>query len=424
MKHPDVIIIGAGAAGLMAAYTLIKAGKTVTVLEARDRIGGRIHTVDNVELGAEFVHGNLPVTQDLLKEAKIPYSNTQFKMLRSKDGIFQEGDEDVTGWDTLMEKMYQLEKDIPLRVFLNTHFSTAEYTNMRSQIESFVNGYDTGDVDDISTFAVRNERSNEDDEAQYRVDAGYGKMIQFLADEIQAAGSEILLNKIVREVSWQKDRVSVSTTDDHTYNAPKVIIALPLGVLQSSDTVLFSPVIPAQQKALQDIGYGAIIKILLEFQSPFWAGNTAFNAPGNGPSTTLLVTSGEQIPTFWTQSSINSPLLTGWFGGPPAFKKKDLSDDTLLELTLQSLENIFSISQEELKQQLKTWKVANWTVDPFTRGSYAYDKVESAQARRLLSQAVEQTIYFAGEYLYDGAAMGTVEAALSSGKEAAGLILK
>ncbi|RAJ85389.1 monoamine oxidase [Chitinophaga dinghuensis] len=427
MKHPDVIIIGAGAAGLMAAYTLIKAGQAVTILEARDRIGGRIHTLDNVELGAEFVHGNLPVTLELLQTAGIPYSQTQFKMARSRDGAFQEGNDAVTGWETLMEKIFQLEKDMPLRAFLQTHFATEEYADLRNHIEGFVNGYDTGEVDDISTFAVRNEWSSEDDEAQYRVDTGYGKMIQFLADAVLAAGSEIHLNKIVREVRWQKDKVVISTTDDHTYNATKVIIALPLGILQApveeTGAVIFNPAIPAQKMAWQDIGYGSIIKILLEFQSPFWTENKAFNAPGNSPSTTVLVTSREQVPTFWTQTSIDSPLLTGWLGGPPAFAKKDLPAATILELTLQSLGNIFHISPEQLQHNLKNWHVVNWTVDPFTRGSYAYSKVESVQARVLLSETVERTIYFAGEYLYDGAAMGTVEAALSSGKEAADLIL-
>ncbi|NIG52517.1 NAD(P)/FAD-dependent oxidoreductase [Chitinophaga sp. Cy-1792] len=433
MKHPDVIIIGAGAAGLMAAYSLMKAGKSVTLLEARDRTGGRINTVhhhDNLaqaELGAEFVHGNLPVTLDLLKEAGIPYSNTQFKMLRSRNGVFQEGNETVTGWDALLEKMYQQEEDVPLRAFLKEHFSTEEYTDMRTQIEGFVNGYDTGDVNDISTFAVRNEWSHEDDDAQYRVDEGYGKMIQFLADAITAAGNEILLHKTATEIHWQKDMVRICTTDGNEYNASKVIVALPLGMLQatteSAGAVRFDPVIPAQDRALKNIGYGAIIKVLLEFKTPFWTENKVFNAPENGPSTTLLVTSGEEVPTFWTQTSVNNPLLTGWLGGPPAMAKKDLPAEEILKLTLQSLGNIFSLAPETLQSNLQGWHVANWTVAPYTRGSYAYDKVGSADARKVLSQAVEQTIYFAGEYLYDGPAMGTVEAALSSGKNAAALIL-
>ncbi|MFB6455884.1 flavin monoamine oxidase family protein [Chitinophaga sp. Hz27] len=432
MKQPDVIIIGAGAAGLMAAYTLIKTGKTVTVLEARNRIGGRIHTVNNehnfsqAELGAEFIHGNLPVTLNLLNETGVAYTKTSFKMLHSQNGAFLEGDEAVTGWDMLLEKMYQQEDDMPLRKFLQEHFSSDEYTHMRAQIEGFVNGYDTGNVDDISTFAVRQEWSHEDDDAQYRIDAGYGKLMQYLADTVTAAGSEIFLNKVATEIQWQHDKVSISTKDNSKYFAPKVIVALPLGILQASapqdGALTFVPAIPHQEAALKDIGYGAIIKILLAFKEPFWTTNKNFNSPENSPSTTLLVTSAEQVPTFWTQTSVNSPLLTGWLGGPPADTKKDLSPEGILELTLQSLSNIFQLSLSSLKNDLTAWHVANWTTATYTKGSYAYDKVGSAAARKVLTQTIEQTIFFAGEYLYDGPAMGTVEAALSSGQNAANLI--
>src|SRR3569833_3542686 len=92
MKNEDIIIVGAGASGLMAAYTLSKAGKKVTILEARDRIGGRIHTIANesffkhAELGAEFVHGNLPVTLRLLKQAGIEYVSAEGEMWHYRDG--------------------------------------------------------------------------------------------------------------------------------------------------------------------------------------------------------------------------------------------------------------------------------------------------------------------------------------------------
>src|ERR1700676_840803 len=94
MNNTDILIIGAGAAGLMAASTLAKAGKKVIVLEARDRCGGRIHTLNhqsffkNAELGAEFVHGDLPVTLDLLKQAGIPYYSANAEMWRYKNGHF------------------------------------------------------------------------------------------------------------------------------------------------------------------------------------------------------------------------------------------------------------------------------------------------------------------------------------------------
>ena len=91
MVKPEILIIGAGAAGLMAAYTLSKAGKKVVLLEARDRIGGRIHTLDNdfpfkhAELGAEFVHGNLPVTMQLMHESGLEYISDGWRNVALQD---------------------------------------------------------------------------------------------------------------------------------------------------------------------------------------------------------------------------------------------------------------------------------------------------------------------------------------------------
>src|SRR5579859_6551223 len=102
MKNTDVIIIGAGAAGLMAAYELSKAGKQVMVLEARNRAGGRIYTLNDglhTELGAEFVHGNLPATLQLLKEAGIELQPASGEMWHSRDGKFSKNAEQFEHWD-------------------------------------------------------------------------------------------------------------------------------------------------------------------------------------------------------------------------------------------------------------------------------------------------------------------------------------
>lgn len=96
MKNADVIIIGAGAAGLMAAYELSKAGKQVSVLEGRSRAGGRMYTLDDdlhTELGAEFVHGDLPVTLQLLKEANIESIPASGEMWHNRDGKFSKNAE-------------------------------------------------------------------------------------------------------------------------------------------------------------------------------------------------------------------------------------------------------------------------------------------------------------------------------------------
>lgn len=434
MKRTDIIIIGAGAAGLMAAYTLIKAGKTVMVLEARNRIGGRINTITSefcnpTELGAEFVHGNLPVTLNLLKEAGIGTSQVGFEMWQYHNGIFEQSNEFIDGWDAFLEELNKLKEDMPLQDFLQQNFAADRYAKMRTQIENYVAGYDTADVLDASTLTLRNEWNHEDEDAQYRVDGGYNAMVQYLAGACRNAGNNIVLNTVAKEVTWGNNGVEVLTTGGISYKAQKVIVALPLGVLQAPDNalgaVVFKPPLQEQTVAIHNIGFGAVIKILLEFDEIFWESSAIAKLAGANLSTMgFLFTGDEGIPTFWTQSPLHSPLLTGWLGGPPAHDKKDVSSETIMKLALTSLSNVFKIDADILESKLVAWYVTNWTAEPFTRGSYAYDKVKSPEARIILQQPVDNTIYFAGEYLYDGPAIGTVEAALTSGISTAEMVLK
>ena len=427
MVKTDILIIGAGAAGLMAAYKLSAKYKNVIVLEARDRIGGRIHTIENsrrdniVELGAEFVHGDLPVTLNLLKEAGIAYGQAGGAMVRYKDGRFTKDEHFIEDWDLLIKKLDELKEDTTLYVFLQQYFNEDRYKALRDSVIRFVSGYDTADQRRASCFALRKEWENEDDGAQHRVDTGYCTMIDYMANKVQSNGGKIHLNSIVKQIDWRAGDVKVITGNGVLYSAEKLVIALPLGILQADKkeraAVTFHPAIHEQSRAINDIGFGAIIKILLEFDAPFWE-QYDDNLKGMA-----FLFSDEEIPTWWTQAPNHSPLLTGWLGGPPAEDKKDMTDEELLQIAFTSLSHIFKLSVDELKSRLSAWNVVNWTADPFTLGSYSYDKVASHQAKAILNKPVEYTLFFAGEYLYEGAAIGTVEAALSSGEAVAGMIL-
>ncbi|MCD8740299.1 FAD-dependent oxidoreductase [Mucilaginibacter roseus] len=428
MKKTDVLIIGAGASGLMAAYQLTKAGKTVTVLEARNRTGGRIHTIYNelffqqAELGAEFVHGNLPVTLQLLDEAGLKYQQAGFEMWQYDNGRFSQNDEITEGWDNMLDKLNELNEDMPLLDFLNKHFADEHYADLRKSAIRFVSGYDTADPALASAKALGNEWTNEEDD-QYRVTPGYCRMVKYLVDTCKLAGNSIVLNTIIKELRWHAGNVTAVSADGNEYSATKAIIALPLGVLKAptsaSSSVKFSPDIPGHLKATQNIGFGAIIKILLEFDEAFWHSEQVARLAGADLKDMGFLLSNEVIPTWWTQAPKATPVLTGWLGGPQAFDKKDVSNEDMLQQALASLSHIFKIAPEVLKNKLIAWNIANWTADPFTLGSYAYDMVGSDKAREVLYQPIEDTLYFCGEYLYEGAAMGTVEAALSSGKNVA-----
>ncbi|HET9824978.1 MAG TPA: FAD-dependent oxidoreductase, partial [Chitinophagaceae bacterium] len=122
------------------------------------------------------------------------------------------------------------------------------------------------------------------------------------------------------------------------------------------------------------------------------------------------------VPTWWTQLPSSYPLLTGWAGGPQAWKFEDKRDDEILQLAIESLSMIFKKSIEELKQALTASQIANWRNDPFTKGGYSYCTVESEKAQELFNIPIEDTIYFAGEAFYTGPSPGTVEAAFVSAK--------
>src|ERR1700716_3929556 len=185
--HPNhIVVIGAGAAGLMAARELGRAGKKVTILEARDRCGGRIHPLPAAEFGypaeggAEFVHGEAPVTHGLLREAALsllPIQGTQWTV---EDGKFsREESQDLHGAQ-LHNALKELKDDLTVADFLRRYFAAPKYHRLRHSIERMVEGYDAADPDRASTLALRDEWMDGGRSTQARISGGYGPLVEFL----------------------------------------------------------------------------------------------------------------------------------------------------------------------------------------------------------------------------------------------------
>lgn len=414
MEH-SIIIIGAGATGLFAARKLSAAGHSVTVLEANNRIGGRIHTIQPagflqpLEEGAEFMHGKLSLTMQLLKEAGLEYQAVAGKMIRVVNGRWYEQEEFVEGWDELIQRMADLKADMTLSDFLQQYFGDEKYTGLRMSTRRFAEGFDVADPNDVSVMALHEEWMKEQEE-QYRIPGGYTQLIEYLQQACTANGCIIHTNAVVKTVRWETNKVQVAAADGRTFTAQKAIITVPLGVLQApsqhATAIAFVPAIDAVDQAVRQIGYGAVVKVYLQFSAPFWL---------EYQKDIGFLLSEETIPTWWTQLPDTTPVLTGWLGGPQTARFKDAGDEEIVQLALQSLANIFSMSIEQLKTLMTASHVVKWQVNQFSLGAYSYSKLFTPSARKLLSEPVQGTLYFAGEAYYDGEAGGTVEAALHSG---------
>ncbi len=420
----DVIIIGAGAAGLMAAKKLSGAGVSVCVLEARDRVGGRIHTITNndlatpVEGGAEFIHGNLSATLALLKEAGMEKQELTGETWQVNKGWWNQENDFFENAELVIKQLKSLKEDISVAQFLQQFFSEEKYVNLRKLFTSYVEGYYSGETERMSAKAFLREWMSED-EQQYRPSGGYGKMMHYLEENCKKAGVIIQLSAAVKEIKWREGYAEVTDDNNHVFIACKVIITVPLGVWTSDDNtkggIKYNPALPSKTEAAKQMGFGAVIKILLQFKDIFWEKESIKLQTDINLSSVQMVLTDMPIPTWWTQFPQRTALLTGWLSGPKAEQIKNETDVNILLKALDSLSPIFKIDRNILKDKLKWWKVFNWTKEPFTYGSYSYSTTDTISARKKLMETVENTLFFAGEALYEGPETGTVEAALISG---------
>jgi len=422
----DVIIIGGGASGLAAGKEIAKAGKKVCVLEARNRLGGRIHTLNvkgfstHIEAGAEFVHGDMPATKLMLKEGDIEFNSIEGDYYRIKNGKFQDPENLLTTFSTLLSKAGSLEQDIPFSKFLDQYLNEEKFKDVRENAIAFVEGYDAADIKRASTFALREEWKNFGQSDQYRLKGGYIKLIDFLSKEIIKHNGKIFLSTVAKEIRWKRDNVEVISDKGKTYSAHKALITVPLGVLRSTPDdqahIRFSPGLAEKLEAAKSIGYGTATKVFLEFKDAFW--ESSENQIRKMPELGLLI-SDTPFTACWTQLPNKTPLLTGWLAGPQAEKNKNTSDENIINMALDSLGYIFNTDRSFLLENLRAGKAVNWQTDPFSLGAYSYATVESSEAKKILAQPVEDTLFFAGEALSEGTAMGAVEEALANGKKTA-----
>ena len=371
-----------------------------------------------MEAGAEFIHGDLQITISLLKEAGISYQEINDNMFRFEKGKAEKEKSFAEHRDSLIKKMSSLNHDMPLSDFLNEFFGGRKYAQLRESVESFASGFDLADISTASTKALCREWSKEMD-TQYRIDGGYKKLVDYLETRCRDNNCVISMNCCAKKISWSTHEVNVLTMCSHIYKASKLVVTAPVSVLQAStdsaNYLEFTPTISQHVEAAKNIGFGPVIKIILEFSEPFWQ---------EKQKDIGFIFTGEAIPTWWTQLPVKNNILTGWVGGNKAIALKDERDEAILDKAIHSLSNSFQIPAEELHKKLQASVIANWCKEPDINGGYSFYTMETTTAKNVLSKPVNDTIFFAGEALFQGIAGGTVEAALSTAKNTAAKVLK
>jgi monoamine oxidase len=426
----DVIIIGGGAAGLAAARKLLRAGRTVLLLEARDRLGGRILTRHEndvpapVELGAEFIHGKPPAVFELVEAAELNAIEGDDRRFISEAGALRQLDD---FWEIIeaVDSQIPPDEDTTYEAFLDR----AEATPFQKQIaKSYVEGFNAARADRISTAALKfEEEASEKIEGTrlFRLADGYDQIARNLAAEIPE--NNIRLGCAVRAVNWRKGGVETQAAmngEKIRFRSPRLVITLPLGILRAAieerTGIAFDPPLDEKRDAIRHLEVGHVVKIVMQFREPFWESPHQLR-PGSSFGFALCLDAA--FPTWWTQSPLPSDLLTGWAGGPAADKILGYDGDQLRDAAFESISRIFGISLDRIRSLFVRDFCHDWASDPHSLGAYSYPKVGGLEAAKLLGQPIDDTIYFAGEATDTLGFNGTVHGAIESGLRVADEIL-
>ncbi len=423
-------------AGLAAANELRDAGVVVTILEARDRIGGRMRTDHSlgipVDLGAAWIHG--------------PMGNP-VKALANQFGI-ETAQTDFLGKDpTTVQAFVANEEQSGVQAVDQNEFASGQqYANginehrFASETLSLDNSLSLADVYNnqpdfkagLSDAAqagfdywsyVRTEYSNAApvDQLNWQIDqyvklpggdelvigGGYNAISDRLAE-----GLDIRLETIVSTVAYQADTVTV-TTNRGEFTADVCIVTVPLGVLQKG-SITFDPALPLEKSsAIQRIGFGNYEKLAMRFHEFHW--------PRDIQRFNYIWQDKPALYTAWLNLGYytGEPVIVAYFGAWRAQEFNRLPDADAIETAQNIMCNMF---QDWIPKPV-AYARSSWAADPFATGSYSFDKVGQQQAdRKTLASPVGQTLFFAGEATHPHY-VATVHGAYESGIRAAREVL-
>lgn len=436
-----VIVIGAGVAGLAAAARLREAGRDVLLLEARDRIGGRVWTTSvpglivPVELGAEFLHGQAKEIDEIARVDGARVIDVAGRRWSSTRGR-------LTLMDDFWERLDRPMRRLNAQRTRDRSFADAlsamrgVQSNDRQLALQYVEGFHAADPFSISERALADGGSPRRDVRERRIGRvleGYSAIVDALARPI---GDRIRLNSAVRSIGWQRGRVEVELVDrvtgtPSTTAADAAVVTIPLGVLQAmagdEGAVEFNPTVPGIARNVSRLCMGHVMKVVLQLDEPFWTGEQFAKHAGDDRFDTLSFLHSRDVaafPVWWTPYPVRAPMLVGWRGGPVARELARMTRDAIIAAAIESLATVVGMSVRTMSKRVASAFVHDWTNDPYSRGAYSYVGVDGDNAARAIARPVQGTLFFAGEHADKEGRNGTVHGAIASGRGAADALLR
>jgi monoamine oxidase len=379
----EVLIVGAGVSGLAAGARLVTAGLRVSILEARDRIGGRILTAVApevpvaIELGAEFLHAK--IESGRLAVEDVPDEKRLTKVL-SRFVHDVERHPDAASVGERIQRFDANDQD-------------------RALVRAYVEGFHAADPERFSPRAFLEEEKGGAD-VLARIPAGYVGIAQHFDRGLVRTGV------VVRAIHHGPRGVRLETSAGDM-EARAVIVTVPLPILQ---TMRFDPPLARHAEAARSLAMGNVARVVLQFDRRRWPAELGFLHDLDAP-----------FPTFWTSRPRESGLIVAWAGGPAADRLLAQDKGARIEHAVASFERALG---ESVAPHLVDAHHHDWLADPWSRGAYSWVPTGAEEAKRILAQPVHDTLFFAGEAAHLGPGTGTVHGAIEAGERAAREVLE
>ena len=413
-----IVVVGAGMAGLAAARRLQAQGHDVRVLEARDRIGGRIWTSTRwpdapLDLGASWIHGmrGNPLT-DLARTAQaqllttrydsnITYGTSGKPLSQAEERRLDALHQQVT---SALRRAQDADQDQSIRAVVDAmNLGTGDRAEAQRMVNfilsSTIETEYAGGTQQLSAHWYDSDKPFGGDDAVFA--KGFGQITAHLAH-----GLRIETGQLVQEIHWgQNLRVVTSSTE---YLADQVLVTLPLGVLKAGSVRMVPALPPAKQSAIAKLGMGVLNKCYLRFGKAFWPDDVDWL---------------EYIPrqhgewTEWVsfQHAAQLPVLLGFNAADQGRAMERWTDAQTVDSAMQTLRTIFGAAVPEPMD----YQITRWASDPLALGSYSFNALGSnPQQRQHLAKPLDARLFFAGEAT-EPDHFGTAHGAYLSGMRAA-----